>query len=358
MTLQDPDAGELDGERVADELLMHLQAEPDLKEASIADTPVRLMGGFDTLIYAFQLDCVPQRLAGPLVVRVFAEPGGHKQAAKEALFQNAVAAVGHPVPRVLVVGGRRTIGGRAFNVMERVPGHPLMQDMGSDLSRAPRVAELLAQTHTDLHALPSGGVANAVRNADIPLSAVTLEGGFRSIRRYVTDAALAHLEPGVEWLIENRPVERDVLSVCHGDFHPGNVMVDGERVTGVLDWSGAQLGDPERDVAVTLVLTAVMGPALAEGAPAGIFEAFGDGYLQAYSRRRTLDPGRLDYYRAYRVLHAFLRGTAARTPGVDPALLPRDQYPWGTDGALLRLVGVFRETTGVDLPVPAEVEAG
>ena len=29
----------------------------------------------------------------------------------------------------------------------------------------------------------------------------------------------------------------------HLDFHPGNVLVDGGRVTGVVDWDGAGRGD-------------------------------------------------------------------------------------------------------------------
>jgi aminoglycoside phosphotransferase (APT) family kinase protein len=203
--------------------------------------------------------------------------------------------------------------------------------------------------------VPSGPVADYLQDGGFSADGSTTAGQLRHFQPYVADPALTHLEPGVTWLLENQPSERGVLSVCHGDFHPGNVMVDDGEVTGVLDWPGAQLADPEYDVAVSLVLMAVAGPSLAKDVPADAFEAFATSYVEAYSRRRALDPGRLRYYRAYRAIRAFIRGTAARTPGVEAELLPRDQYPWAEEGALHRLAGVIKETTGIDQPLPPGV---
>ena len=42
--------------------------------------------------------------------------------------------------------------------------------------------------------------------------------------------------------------ERDPVFV-HGDLHVAHVLVDGDEVTGVLDWSEAGAGDPAADVA-------------------------------------------------------------------------------------------------------------
>lgn len=351
MTLQAPDAGDLNEGRLAEELLNHLRSEPGLGSASIVEHPKRLTGGFETLIFSFRLMNVPAELSGPLVVRVFAEPGGVNQARKEAAFQNALSSAGYLAPRVVVPGGERLIGGRAFNVMERVSGHSLMEALFGDIGSAPRIAGLLAQTHADLHAVPRTGVEKALHDAAITLNESTLAGRLRYLQRFVEDTHLSYLEPGVSWMLRNQPVERSERSVCHGDFHPGNVMVDGDRVTGVLDWAGAQLSDPEHDVAVSLVLVAVGAPMLAESVPAAAFEAFAGEYLAAYEKRRPLDPDRLSYYRAYRVLRAFLRGTASRTPGVAQELLPRDNYPWSGDGALHRLADLFQDITGVELPV-------
>ncbi len=230
-----------------------------------------------------------------------------------------------------------------------------MEEMMGEPEAATRVIDMLARTQSELHAAPSSGVANSLRDFGIAAEAFRIAGQLRLLQRYVTEPALVHLKPVVNWLIENRPDERDELSICHGDFHPGNVMVDGGRVSGVLDWPGALLADAEYDVAVSLVLMTVAGPSLVPEAPPGIFDAFAAAHLDSYSRRRTLDPVRLRYYRAHRAVRAFIRGTVVRTPGVDPELAPRDQYPWAEEGALRRLASVIKETTGIDVPLPPGV---
>src|SRR5207237_9023128 len=38
------------------------------------------------------------------------------------------------------------------------------------------------------------------------------------------------------------------LGLVHGDYRLGNPMVDGDRVSGVLDWELAHVGDPTEDL--------------------------------------------------------------------------------------------------------------
>jgi aminoglycoside phosphotransferase (APT) family kinase protein len=42
-------------------------------------------------------------------------------------------------------------------------------------------------------------------------------------------------------------------TIVHGDYRLGNVMFDGTRINGVLDWEMATLGDPLADVGYTLL---------------------------------------------------------------------------------------------------------
>ncbi|MBW2280719.1 MAG: phosphotransferase [Deltaproteobacteria bacterium] len=353
-----PDAGELTPERVADELLGNLRTAPACAHVSFSEPPVRITGGFETLIFGFRLsDDASPELSGRLVVRVLSEPGGVTSGRMEAAFQNAVAAAGFPAPRVVFAGGERTMGGRAFNVMERVSGHAMIEDLFADPAAGTRVADQLAEVHAQLHELPVAGVADALEAAGVPREAVSVDGQLHLVRRFGAEPALGRLGDCADWLLENRPPERGGLSVCHGDFHPGNVMVDGGRVTGVIDWSGPGIAHHEHDLAVTLVLIAVAAPALVQSAPPGMFEAFADGYLATYARHRPVDADRLRYYRALRSFRAFAHGSAARTPGIDPALVPRDQYPWAEAGLMRRLAGVLHETTGLDVPLPSGLEA-
>lgn len=65
--------------------------------------------------------------------------------------------------------------------------------------------------------------------------------------------------------------------LVHGDYHPGNVLSDGERVT-VVDWTWACLGDPARDLAYCRYdLTLANGPELAEAFTAAYVDAGGPG---------------------------------------------------------------------------------
>jgi aminoglycoside phosphotransferase (APT) family kinase protein len=46
------------------------------------------------------------------------------------------------------------------------------------------------------------------------------------------------------------------------DFHPLNLIVDGAKITGILDWAGAAAGDPRADLArtATTLLSASVPP--------------------------------------------------------------------------------------------------
>ncbi len=47
----------------------------------------------------------------------------------------------------------------------------------------------------------------------------------------------------------DQPPQRNGLALLHGDFWPGNVLWQAGRLTGIIDWEDARLGDPVADVA-------------------------------------------------------------------------------------------------------------
>src|SRR5215212_7115084 len=54
-----------------------------------------------------------------------------------------------------------------------------------------------------------------------------------------------------------REVAADTAQLLHLDYHPLNVMTDGHRMTTVLDWANAQVGDPRADVARSFSILAI-----------------------------------------------------------------------------------------------------
>lgn len=98
---------------------------------------------------------------------------------------------------------------------------------------------------------------------------------------------LSHLD-----LVELRAVGRAVPDVgipgsstlLHLDFHPFNVLDDGSRVTGIVDWANASVGDRRFDIARTrglFGLAGVFAPELAaraERAADHVAERWAEGY--------------------------------------------------------------------------------
>jgi len=97
----------------------------------------------------------------------------------------------------------------------------------------------------------------------------------------------------VFWLIENRPSDCEYPSICHGDFHPYNVLAKDAEVTAILDWTACRVGDPAMDIASTLVIF--------NAATKHIISSFDSKielqkYLDAYRSERELNEQHLEYY--------------------------------------------------------------
>ncbi|MEG0406271.1 MAG: phosphotransferase family protein [Acinetobacter sp.] len=55
------------------------------------------------------------------------------------------------------------------------------------------------------------------------------------------------LEYAIHWMKKNQP-KVDDLVLLHGDFRTGNLMVNEEHISGILDWEFAQWGDRREDI--------------------------------------------------------------------------------------------------------------
>jgi aminoglycoside phosphotransferase (APT) family kinase protein len=97
--------------------------------------------------------------------------------------------------------------------------------------------------------------------------------------------------------LESGLAEISWLSPClvHRDFHPGNVIWQRNRVMGVVDWTGALLGDPRIDISqcrADLVVSR------------GIEAA--DAFLSVYRSSASVPLTDIWYFDLYRGLSAFL----------------------------------------------------
>ena len=126
------------------------------------------------------------------------------------------------------------------------------------------------------------------------------------------------------------PSERE--AICHGDLHPFNLLVDGERVT-VIDWSLGLVADPAFDLAFT-ALTMSMAPIdIPRAVRRPVRAAARQGARQFLRRYRQLSPGAetsltddmLQWYSAVHCLRALveLAGWIAAGTAND-----RAGHPW------------------------------
>jgi aminoglycoside phosphotransferase (APT) family kinase protein len=57
------------------------------------------------------------------------------------------------------------------------------------------------------------------------------------------------IEFGLLWLLRNIPAVQECPAIVHGDAGPGNFLFENDKVTALLDWELAHLGDPLEDIA-------------------------------------------------------------------------------------------------------------
>jgi len=321
----------MDGRRtiphINDKLMSYLRSELQNQRVTYSTPPIPVEGGYDTIIYRFQLEGASDELAEPLILRVFAG-GSPNRASFENLVQGAVAGVGYPAPKVHFTCTDEAVLGAGFMVMELMPGRP-MTDLPEEV-----MPEMLAEAHLHLHSIDADPIRVALESAGIKHRR-SFDTMLRWLKERVEERDYDWLQGGLEWIEGNRPGEPERLVVCHGDFHPLNLLVEDGRVSGVLDWSGFLLGEPAYDVGATMFLGQVAAPALM---PEIDWEKLVRRYLRCYIGGSPLDPGRVNYYAAFRCLWAVYEGAEGHLAWSDPEIGDR-------------LSGYFQEKTGISIAI-------
>lgn len=343
-----------DAATVAADLLALLRVRPGCRHASYAQPPERILGGYDTVLYGFRLANIEGSLGRPLILRIFDGGFGAFRARVESATQNAIAAQGYPCPRVLVTGDEDSIAGEHFTIMERVPGAPaieaVLKPRLDQLPLLPRLPGIVAHEVARLHDLDSTAFAQEVASPDFDrqLQRLSVDTMLGELDDRVEQHQLDQLRPAQRWLTENRPPEPASLSICHGDFHLGNVLLRNRQVSGVIDWSGVRLTDPAFDMARNIVAT-LYAPSMTPRVPRSLstlaWRAFSARQVAVYRRLRPLALSTLDYYEALVSLLYFSQGYAHAL--TSPSAL--ETHPWASEPAAQSLARHFHAKTGITL---------
>jgi len=213
------------------------------------------------------------------VLKLFRDGWSRQSVEKEENIARAVYEAGLPVP---TVHGIVEIEGRHGIIYERVDGPSMLEELLSKPGEAGKFVEAFAELHAEMHSLKVTALPSQRRRLEEKIRAaeVLSEEGRKAALRVL------HALP-----------DGDVL--CHGDFHPDNILMSSKGPV-VIDWVDATQGNPQADVARTILL-------IRQGEmPPGKFESeqirslrdlFMKAYLRLYSEIRSVSLEQIDVWR-------------------------------------------------------------
>lgn len=191
-----------------------------------------------------------------LVLKLYKAGVPKTSAFREAAILSLVERAGLPAPHVHSVGGE--LHNRWGVMMTRVEGLPFAPALTTSPPSQPHLAALAA-LHRQIH--------EVIETQLPPLKA--------RLRTNIGRAAVLDTHRK-DRLLAQLAALPDANRLCHGDFHPWNVLGTPERAT-VVDWLDATSGTPAADVCRSYVLIAHASALLAKT------------YVETYAKLTGLD---------------------------------------------------------------------
>lgn len=191
------------------------------------------------------------------VIKLYRPGQGKEQAFREAATLAMLENGPLSVPTVHAV---MQVDGRWGMVMSRAPGRPVAAEMLEHPARAAAILAAVATLQVRMHAEPG---MHLPRLRD-------------RLRRKIAGAPLLSSDQA-EAMVRRLADLPDGDRLCHGDFHPFNIMGTPEQPV-IVDWLDATSGTPEADACRSYLLLLHNVP---EAAPAYL-----DAYLRVSGRPR------------------------------------------------------------------------
>ena len=284
------------------------EAHPELVTGPLGATVIA--GGRSNLTYAIEGARIPLVLRRPPLGHVLSS--AHDMA-REHRVVSALGATDVPVPVAVDLvddSANRQVTGTTILLMERSPGvvvdHP-GQNASFGTAGIRSLSLQLIRHLADLHAVDPG----AVGLADFGRPEGYLDRQLATWHRQL-DASRSRDLPGLDEL--GARLVADVphsarSGIVHGDYRLDNVLVvgtgDQARISAILDWEMATLGDPLVDLGIFALYWELprLAPGLATAVPSAVDPAAGypdvDDLVQAYAEHARTDVGDLGWYRAF-----------------------------------------------------------
>jgi aminoglycoside phosphotransferase (APT) family kinase protein len=176
---------------------------------------------------------------GGLVLQMDRHAARAEQSQRQAALLTAASQAGVPVAPVVAHGRDDPVLGASWIVMGAIDGttDPSEIIAGAQGGTAGELIDSIAAALAAVHRMPAD-----------PRLAAPVDGPLALLRRQYDELGQPHptFELAFRALGGDRPASRRAF--VHGDFRLGNLMVRAGRVSAVLDWELAHLGDPIEDL--------------------------------------------------------------------------------------------------------------
>ena len=344
---------------VAATLLSYLADRFHCPHLTYATQPARISGGLDAAIFGFALKDAPSALQGPLILRLNRPDVGTERITLEAIVHNWLAGQGYIIPDVRVAETDPALLGGRFTVMTRIAGKPLGHEIErvlgtgtiltkiAGLARIPSIVRDVVDAWVDaqikLQALDPAPLLAEVRAGGLDPALVTYEGQLARMAVAVRQYSLGGLQPAIAWLDAHKPSALRA-SLCHGDFHPLNILGEQGKVTGVIDWGNVVVAPAEMDVGSAIANIANVPldvPAVLRMPVQMVMAHILRRYRAAYESRKPLDDAAVRYFQTFRCVAQLVPVLINRAKG------GAGGGAFGSDRGIARLVRAIRATSGV-----------
>ena len=213
-----------------------------------------------------------------------ASPGRAAGLDAEATLMQLAHDAGLPSPRVMHVLKPEDELGTGF-IMQRIEGETIARKILRDEEYAkarPLLARQLGKVVAGIHGLPAAKLPK-LREMTATKEIADLEREYRSF-----DWPRPVFELALRWLRERDPGPSKEVTLVHGDFRHGNLIIGADGVRAVLDWELAHFGDPMEDLGWICVNSWRFGeidkPVGGFGSREDLFAGYEEGWPQGRSR--------------------------------------------------------------------------
>lgn len=192
--------------------------------------PLMFSGSSDSSIYILNLYQSRNQKIFRLLLKILPQ---HELASSFFRIKYAASSLiemGFKLPEVYFVGSNMALFNGTCILMEFLPGKPLL--------KYPTFLQMdiLGRSHAELHNTDCLHLIRSFRKQNVSedqyLGSIIIAERFdRIVKQFPCFSAI------VGWCLDQSSLWDKKISICHGDYHPGNVLIHKNKISGILDWS-------------------------------------------------------------------------------------------------------------------------